>query len=112
MTTPQLISFQETFTTDSIGVIDLTGALNVEQFSTVNLCIIQFPAQTGVSMNVTCQMGSFTAAPILADTVGFFPLTQASNIHTFGVVSPEFKVALTQGQPNTAVPVQAWLFLH
>ena len=112
MATPRLITFQQTFTTDSGGQIDLTGVLNVQDYNNVNLCIIQFPTQAGLSINVTCQMGSFTAAPVLAETVGFFPLGQVSNIHTFDVVSPEFIVALTQGPPNTAVPVQAWVFLH
>lgn len=112
MATPKLITYDKTFTTTSFGQIDLTGILNVEEYSNVNLCIIQFPTKPGVSINVTCQMGHFTAAPELADTVGFFPLGQVSNIHTFDVVSPEFLVALTQGGPNTAVPVQAWVFLH
>jgi hypothetical protein len=111
MADPQVVTFDRPFTTSSFGEIELTGPVNVRDYSTVNLCIVQLP-QTGVSINVTSQMGLFTEPPILADTVDFFKLSVNSIVHTYDVIGPEFIVALTQGPPNTPVPIQAWIFLH
>jgi hypothetical protein len=111
MAAPQVITYDRAFTTTSFGEIELTGPVNVRDYSSVNLCIVQLPT-TGVSINVTSQMGLFTEAPILADTVDFFRLSANSIVHTYDVIGPEFIVALTQGPPDTSVSIQAWIFLH
>jgi hypothetical protein len=111
MADPRVMTFDKPFTTDSFGQIELTSPVNVRDYSTVNLCIVQLP-ETGVSINVTSQMGLFTAAPILADTVDFFKLSANSVVHTYDVIGPEFAIFLTQGPPDTSVPIQAWIFLH
>jgi hypothetical protein len=109
MPAPQLNTYFQTFKTDDLGQIFLTGILNVETYSKVNLDIIQWP-HVAVSMTVSCDMGKLSGAT-LAQTVGQFALGTATQIHTFDVVGPEFSVILTGGPPNTDVPIQAWVFL-
>jgi hypothetical protein len=117
MPAPQLHTFFATFTTDNLGQINvqdhhLGGILNIEAFSKVNVEIVQWPqAATPLSMTVQCNMGKISG-PTLAQTVGKFPLSIDGAIHTFDVVGPEFVLALTGGPPNTAVPLQAWIFIH
>ena len=110
MAAPELKTYFQTFKTDNLGQIFMTGILNVEAFSKVNLEIIQWP-HSAVSMTVTCNMGKISGST-LAQTVGQFPLGTAGQIHTFEVIGPEFTVVLTGGPANADVPIQAWAFLH
>jgi hypothetical protein len=110
MAAPQLKTYFQTFKTDHLGQIFMTGILDVEAYSKVNVEIIQWP-HAAVSMTVTCNMGKITGQT-LAQTLASFPLGTASHIQSFDVVGPEFTVVLTGGPPNTDVPIQAWVFLH
>ena len=110
MATPQLKTYFQTFKTDGLGQIFMTGILNVEVYSKVNVEIIQWP-HAAVSMTVSCNMGKITGQT-LAQTVGQFALGTAGQIHSFEVTGPEFSVVLTGGPPNADVPIQAWIFLH
>jgi hypothetical protein len=110
MATPELKTYFQTFKTDNLGQIFLTGILNVTAFTKVNLEIIQFP-QAAVTMSVSCDMGKISGST-LAQTVGQFPLGSTGQIYTFNVSGPEFSVVLTGGTPNTDVPIQAWVFLN
>lgn len=110
MATPQLNTYFQTFKTDALGQIFLTGILDVEAYSKVNLEIVQLP-QVAVSMTVSCDMGKISGET-LAQSVGQFALGTAGSICTFDVVGPEFSVILTGGPPDTDVPIQAWVFLH
>jgi Mg/Co/Ni transporter MgtE len=110
MAAPELKTYFQTFTTDSLGQIFMTGILTVEAFDKVNLEIVQFP-HAAVSMTVVCDMGKISGTT-LAQTVGQFSLGTAGQIHTFDVIGPEFSVVLTGGPANTDVPIQAWVFLH
>ena len=106
----KLITYFQTFKTDPLGQIFMTGILDVQTYNKVNVEIIQWP-HAPVSMNVSCNMGKISGQT-LAQTVGQFPLGTAASIHTFEVVGPDFSVVLTGGPPNTDVPIQAWVFLH
>ena len=110
MAAPVTKTYFQTFKTDSLGQIFMTGPLNVETYSKVNLEIIQWP-HAAVTMTVSCTMGKISGST-LAQSVGQFPLGTAGQIHTFDVIGPEFSVVLTGGPPNTDVPIQAWVFLH
>jgi len=110
MAAPLLKTYFQTFKTDHLGQIFMTGILNVADYNKVNVEIIQWP-HASVTMAVTCNMGKITGST-LAQTVGQFPLGTAGLIHTFDVVGPEFTVVLTGGPPNTDVPIQAWVFMH
>ena len=110
MAAPELKTYFQTFKTDHLGQIFMTGILNVEVYSKVNFEIIQWP-HVAVAMTVTCDMGKLSGST-LAQTVGQFTLGTAGTIHTFDVVGPEFSIVLTGGPPNTDVPIQAWVFLH
>jgi hypothetical protein len=110
MATPQLNTYFQTFKTDKLGQIFMTGPLNVEAFSKVNVEIIQWP-HAAVSMTVMCTMGKISGST-LAQIVAQFPLGTGGQIHTFDVIGPEFSVVLTGGPANTDVPIQAWVFLH
>lgn len=110
MAAPQLHSYFQTFKTDNLGQIFMTGVLNIEAYNMVNLEIIQWP-HAAVNMTVSCSIGKISGLT-LAQGVAQFPLGTAGQIHTFSVVGPEFSVVLTGGAPNTDVPIQAWVFLH
>jgi len=110
MATPELKTYFQTFKTDSLGQIFMSGILNVEAFSKINLEIVQSP-EVAVSMTVLCNMGKISGTT-LAQTVGQFPLGTAGTIQTFDVIGPEFIVVLTGGPATTDVPIQAWIFLH
>ena len=56
MATPQLKTYFQTFKTDHLGQIFMTGILSVEAYSKVNVEIIQWP-HAAVTMTVTCNMG-------------------------------------------------------
>src|SRR5258707_7066599 len=102
-----LKTFFQTFTTDQLGQIFLTGPLNVEAFSKVNLQIL---AEAAVNMTVECDMGKISGET-LAQPVGQFALELSDpQIHTLHVIGPEFSVALTDSPPSTDLPVQARVF--
>jgi hypothetical protein len=107
---PVLHTYFQTFKTDSLGQIFLTGILNVGGFNSINLEIIQWPA-AAVSMSVSCDIGKISGQT-LAQSVAQFPLDTTAQIHTFPVIGPEFSVVLTGGPANTDVPIQAWVYLH
>ena len=110
MAAPVLKTYFQSFKTDNLGQVSLTGILNVEEYNSINVEIIQWP-HAAVSMTVLCNIGKITGTT-LAQTVAQFPLGTAGQIHTFGVIGPEFSVVLTGGPPITDVPIQAWVFLH
>jgi hypothetical protein len=110
MAAPVLHSYFQTFKTDNLGQIFLTGILDVKHFNSINVEIIQWP-HAAVSMTVSCDIGKITGQT-LAQAVAQFPLGTAGQIHTFDVIGPEFSVVLTGGPANTDVPIQAWVFLH
>jgi hypothetical protein len=109
--TPQLLTFFKTFTTDAHGQIFLTGIVDIKEHRQADLEILQFPgAVPNISVSVT--MGKISGST-LAQQVGSFALSStAAAIHTFNVVGPEMSVVLTGGPANTAVNIQAWLFVH
>jgi hypothetical protein len=80
MATPIIQNYFQTFTTDKLGQIFMTGILNVEVFDKVNLEIIQWP-HAAPTMNVVCDMGKITGST-LAQTVAQFPLGTTSQIHS------------------------------
>jgi hypothetical protein len=108
LTTPQLLTFSQAFTTDQFGNIRLTGVLDIRDNKEVDLEIIQFPVNAP-NMTVEVRMGVFSAVNSL---VGSFALGTAATIHTFNVRGPEVVVNILGGPPNTAVNIQGWLFLH
>lgn len=110
MAAPVLHTYFQSFKTDNLGQIFLTGILNVQDFNSINVEIIQWP-HAAVSMSVSCQIGKISGQT-LSEAVAQFPLGTTAQIHTFNVIGPEFSVVLTGGPANTDVPIQAWVFLH
>jgi hypothetical protein len=53
MASPELKTYFQTFKTDHLGQIFMTGILNVEAFNEVNVEIIQWP-HVAVNMTVSC----------------------------------------------------------
>ena len=106
----KLNTYFQTFKTDNLGQIFMTGILDVQAYNKVHVEIIQWP-HAPVNMSVSCSMGKLSGST-LGQTVGQFPLGTAGLIHTFDVIGPEFSVILTGGPPKTDVPIQAWVFLH
>jgi len=106
----KLNTYFQTFKTDHLGQIFMTGILDVHAYSKVHVEIIQFP-HAPVNMSVSCAIGKLSGST-LAQNVGQFPLGTAGIIHSFEVRGPEFSVVLTGGPPDTDVPIQAWVFLN
>src|SRR5271163_2090290 len=99
MATPKLLTYFQTFKTDPLGQIFITGIVDVKDYNKVNVEIIQWP-HAAVTMTVSCDMGKLSGTT-LAQVVGQFPLGTAGTIHTFNVVGPEFSVILTRGPAST-----------
>jgi hypothetical protein len=115
MAAPQQNLYNQTFTTNQVGEILLTGILNVADFQQVNIMIISnfVPPAPPLNMTVECYMGQLSRQTV-GQMVGQFALVPGgalAKIYTFDVVGPEFSVVL-KGAPNTDVPIQAWVFLH
>lgn len=98
------------FTTNSLGDIFLTGILEVQAYNKVSVEVVPGPGAPA-GMTVMCTMGKLSGETLAAE-VGQFPFATAAAIHTFNVVGPEFSVVIVGGPANTAVPVQAWVFLN
>ncbi|SRR5258708_1985668 len=105
MATPVLRNYFQTFKTDHLGQIFMTGILDVQAFSQVDLEIIQWP-HVAATMTAVCDIGKITGQPLA------FPLETAGQIHTFSALGPEFSVVLSGGPPDTDIPIQARVFLH
>jgi hypothetical protein len=110
LATPQLLTFFQTFTTDQFGQIFLTGILDIKPYTKVDLEIIQFPSNVP-NMTVQVFMGKLSGST-LGSVVGSFALGTQGTIRAFNVVGPEASVVILGGPPNTAVNIQAWLFLQ
>jgi hypothetical protein len=97
MATPELRNYVQPFKTDHLGQIFMTGILEVRAFSQVDLEIVQRP-RVAATMTAVCDTGKIRGQPLA------FPLGTAGQIHTFGVIGPEFSVVLTGGPPDTDIP--------
>jgi hypothetical protein len=108
-----LEDFFQTYTTDNLGQIFLTGNLNVEPYRKVNFMLI---TESGINMTVNCEMGTYSGGGgggTLALSVAQFALEFLQPvIHSFDVIGPEFRIVLTGGPPNTDVALQGWLLLQ
>lgn len=107
---PELKTFFQTFKSDHLGQIFLTGILDVKHFNKVSVEIIQWP-HTPVQMSVQVMMGKISGTT-LSQLMEQFPLGTTAQIHAYDVIGPDFSVVLTGAPPNTDVPIQAWVFLH
>jgi hypothetical protein len=110
MAAPKLTTYFQSYTTDNLGQIFLTGILNIEEYNSINVEIVQWP-QANVNMTVNVYIGK-NSGNTLAQLVAEFPLGIAYQIHTFQVIGPEFNLILTGGPANTDIGIQAWVFLH
>jgi len=110
MAAPQLNTYFQTFTTDNVGNFSVTGILNIEEYNSINVEIVQWP-QANLNMTANVYIGK-NSGNTLAQLVAEFPLGVVYQIHTFPVIGPEFNLIVTGGPANTQVPIQAWVFLH
>ena len=110
MATPDVKTYFQTFKTDHLGQIFMTGILDVKAYDKVSLEIIQWP-HVPVFMTVQATMGKLSGSTV-GQVIDHFALGTAATIHAYNVIGPEFSVVLTGGPPNTDVPIQAWVFLH
>jgi len=110
LSTPQLLTYFQSFNTDQFGQIFLSGILDIRDYKEVDLEILQSPGSVP-NITVGVHMGKISGSTLSA-TVGSFALNSATVIHKFAVVGPEVSVVLTGGPPNTSVGINAWVFLH
>jgi hypothetical protein len=101
--------FQQ-FNTDQNGNVFLTGPVNVGEYAKASLEILQHPTHEP-NMTVHVVMGKISGSTLAAE-LEVFPLDAPAKIHTYDVVGPELSVLLQGGPPNTAISIQAWLFLR
>jgi hypothetical protein len=110
LTAPQFLTYSQTFTTDQFGTIFLTGPLDISAYKEVDMAIAQFPTNVP-NLRAVVQMGEIV--PItLSSPAGVFAITTDGTNHVFNVTAPQANVLITGGPPNTAVAIQAWVFLH
>ena len=110
LSTPQLLTYFQSFNTDQFGQISLSGILDIRDYKEVDLEILQFPTNVP-NMTVSVQMGKLSGSTLGA-SVGTFALNSATIIRKFAVVGPEVSLVFTGGPPNTTVGINAWIFLH
>jgi hypothetical protein len=108
LTAPQLFQFFPPLTTDQFGNIHLTGVLDITDNKEVDLDFESLSTNM-TAMRIIVQMGNFATVNA---TVGNFPLTSDSIIHTFNVMGPQVNVSIFGGPPNTAVNIEGWVFVH
>jgi hypothetical protein len=106
-----LKTYFQTFKTDKLGQIFLTGILDVTKFQKVSVEIVPGPGAPAQNMSITSYLGKLSGAT-LGEAVEQFPLVAEAKIHTYDVVGPEFNLILSGGPANTDMPIQAWVFLH
>jgi hypothetical protein len=102
-------TYFQTYTTDALGQIFLTGPLAAAGFDKASLEIIQFPGNVP-GLTVGVDEGKISGST-LAMVVDSFPLG-AGTVHTYDLNGPEISLVLTGGPANTAVNIQAWVYLH
>jgi hypothetical protein len=110
MAAPVLKTWSQTFKTDALGQIFLSGITDVREYAAVNLEIIQHPTNVR-NLQVSVMMGKITGWT-LSQELERFPLDSTGKIHTYAVVGPELSVVLVGGPPNTDVALQAWVFIR
>lgn len=102
-------TYFQTYTTDALGQIFLTGPLAAAGFDKASLEIIQFPGNVS-GLTVSVAEGKITGST-LAQVIDSFPLG-GGTVHNYDLNGPEISLILTGGPPNTAVNIQAWVYLH
>jgi hypothetical protein len=102
-------TYFQTYTTDQFGQIFLTGPLAAAGFNKASLEIIQFPGNVS-GLTVGVFEGKISGST-LAQVIDSFPLG-AATVHSYDLNGPEISLVLTGGPPNTAVNIQAWVYLH
>lgn len=103
------MTYFQTYTTDRLGQIFLTGPLDATGFDQASLEIIQFPGRVpGLTVGVN---GGKISGSTLAMTVDSFPLGGVT-VHSYDLDGPEISLVLTGGPANTPVNIQAWVYLH
>lgn len=110
MATPQLKTYFQTYRTDHLGQIELTGILNIRVFDRVSLEILNHPNPIP-NLTVTVALGKLSEAT-LGQEIDRFLLDSNPVIHTYDVVAPELTVWVLGAPPDTDVDLQAWVFLH
>jgi hypothetical protein len=106
----QLKTYYQSFTTDTLGQVFLTGPISTRGFSKISVMMTQWPP-ANLSLSTTYFIGKISGQT-LAESLGTFPLANSDIIHTFDVIGPEFSVVLTGGPANATVPIQGWVYLH
>lgn len=114
MATPKLLTYHQVYTPNQSGHIDLTGIVDIKDFSSVDL---QIETTTTVSPNVLVyvNMGKLSGAGgawTLAVQVDHYPLKDWRQIRSYKVMGPEFSISINNAPANTWVQINAWVFLH
>ncbi len=110
MATPKLITYQQVYTSDQGGHIELTGIVDIKDFSDVDL---QIETTSTVSPNVLVNvtMGKLSGWT-LGVQVDHYPLKDWRQIRSYKVVGPEFSISIDNVPANTGIQIHAWVFLH
>jgi hypothetical protein len=114
MATPNLITYQQVYTTDQFGQIFLTGIVDIKDFSTVDFEILNWPnpvSDPNSQIKVGVSMGKLSGWT-LAERVDEFPIVNSPVIKNYKVLGPELSIVITGAPANTVINIQAWVFLH
>ena len=110
MATPKLMTYKQVFTPNQSGHIDLTGIVDIKDFSNVDFLI---ETTTAVSPNVLVyvNMGKLSGWT-LAVEMDHYPLKDWRQIRSYKVAEPEFSISIDNAPANTWIQINAWVFLH
>jgi hypothetical protein len=116
MATPKLMTYKQVYTPNQSGHIDLTGVVDIKDFSNVDF---QIATATTVSPNVLVyvNMGKLSGAGgwTLAVQVDHYPLKDWRQIRSYKVMAPEFSISIDNVFPASigiGIDIEAWVFLH
>jgi hypothetical protein len=110
MAAPKLQTYFQQFTSNNLGECELTGILDIQQYHSVDLMVMNFPNPVP-NLTVQVLMGKISGST-LGQWIETFPADAPPVIHSYRVMGPELSVVLVGAPPNTSFDIQAWVFLH
>jgi hypothetical protein len=114
MATTTLMTFDQAYETDDSGELSLTDNIDIKDFRNVDFEIINWPdpaSDPNEEIQVVVEMGKLSGWT-LAATIDQFPLNSEPVIKSYNVVGPELSIYIQGAPANTAINIQAWVFLH
>jgi hypothetical protein len=111
MATPTVLTYQQVYTPDQHGHIELTGIVDVKDFSNVDFQIETTPTVSDPNVLADVIMGKLSGWT-LAVQVDQYPIKDWRQIRSYKVIAPELLIRINNVFTATGINIHAWVFLH